>query len=184
MVYTKGIKGFNHSVCIGGFRSDVIGDVDYLLKRVEAAVSPHVFQLFDADRVAGWQHIYFAAINALKAFESGIAISRSLYMEILLYASCQNQISQAFTILGLTPTSERVALIVMADLEIALRAFNHASRILGTKDDFVLQINAEKLRKIKKIFSITDLELRTMDRREIPLTRLLIERGAILPIQR
>ena len=87
MVYRAGIKGSRWNVVIGGFREVDVSDVDELLRRLGEAVSPHVFQVFDADRVAGWEHLFFSAVNAVKAFQAGAAVSKSLAVEVLLYAS-------------------------------------------------------------------------------------------------
>lgn len=186
MVHTVGIKGSNWSVSIGGFRDIYVDDVEDLLSRVRGSVSPNLFQLFDADKVAGWRHLFFAAVNAVKAFEAGTAISRSLPIEVLLYASCQDQISQAFNIIGLSEASERAALIVLAETpEAAEQAFKQASEILGTIDDSVLQVDIKKFEEIRRAFSVSALELEAVGGpREEALTLLLVERGALLPLQR
>ena len=186
MVHTAGIKGSEWAVCIGGFMGIKVDDVDILLDRVGAEVSPYIFQLFDADRVAGWEHLYFASVNAVKAFETGSAVSKSLAIEVLLYASCQDQIAEAFTILGISSTTERVALLVMAEgVSEVEHAFNRASRLLGSDDDSVLHVNDEKFEELKQVYSVSDLELEAVSgTREEALTRLLMERGALLPVHR
>jgi len=185
MVHTAEIKGSGWAVCIGGFRGVSVGDVDELLARVGEAVSPHVFQLFDADRVAGWDHLRFAAVNALKAFEAGASVSKSLAMEVLLYASCQDQISQAFDILGISPSTERVALLVMGKGSELERAFKRAAGLIGAEDDAVLEVDDEKFQELMRIYSVSDLELEAVcGPRGAALTRLLIERGALLPARR
>lgn len=186
MVHTAEIKGSEWVVCIGGFIGVKVDDVDSLLDRVGAEVSPYVFQLFDADHVAGWEHLYFASVNAVKAFETGSAVSKSLAIEVLLYASCQDQIVEAFTILGISSTTERVALLVMAEgVSEVEYAFKRASRLLGSEDDSVLHVNDEKFEKLKQVYSVLDLELEAVSgTREEALTRLLIERGALLPVHR
>ena len=186
MVHTAGIKGSIWTVCIGGFQGVVVIDVDDLLERIREAASPHVFQLFDADRVAGLEHLYFAAVNAVRALRTGAAVSKSLAVEVLLYASCQDQINQAFSILGLSPSTERAALLVMADSpEEAEGAFERASRLLGTVDDSVLRVDDGKFEELRRVYSISDLELEAVGGpREGAVTSLLIERGALLPVHR
>ncbi|MCW3991139.1 MAG: KEOPS complex subunit Cgi121 [Candidatus Bathyarchaeota archaeon] len=186
MVHTVGTKGTGWAVCIGGFHGVVVDDVDELLTRVAEAASPHIFQLFDADRVAGWEHLYFAAVNAVKAFQTGAAVSKSLTVEVLLYASCQDQIHRAFSILGLSPSTERVALLVMADdSEAAERAFDEASGPLGAADDSVLGVDDEKLEELMSVYSVADLELEAVGGpRGEALALALIERGALLPARR
>ncbi|MFQ6053054.1 MAG: KEOPS complex subunit Cgi121 [Candidatus Bathyarchaeia archaeon] len=186
MARTAGIKGSPWVVRIGGFREVSVSDVDELLAEVRGAASPHLFQLFDAGRVAGWEHLYFAAVNAVKAFETGTAVSKSLAIEVLLYASGQDQISQAFATLGLTPATDRVALLVMADgAEEAERAFTRASELLGVADDSVLAVDDEKLEELKRVYSVSDLALGAVGSPgATAITRLLIERGALIPARR
>lgn len=54
-----------------------------------------VIVLFDAEKVAGTAHIRSAADHAVRAFENGRAVARTLAMEMLLYASGQRQCSLA-----------------------------------------------------------------------------------------
>lgn len=186
MVHTARIKGSDWAVCVGGFRGLKIDDVDKLLGRLGTEVSPSLFQLFDADRVAGWEHIYLAAVNAVKAFETEASVSKSLTIEVLLYASCQDQIVEAFSILGISPNTERVALLVMnKGISEAKHAFKKASKLIGDEDDSVLLVDDGKFEELKRVYSISDLELEAVaGSREEALTRLIIERGALLPVRR
>lgn len=186
MVHTAEIKGSDWCASIGGFRNIDAADVDDLLFQVGEAVSPSPFQLFDADMVSGWMHLYFAAVNAVKAFEGGTTISRSLAMETILHASCQDQIIRALELMGITPGTKRAALLVFAkSREETERAFSRASPLLGVTDDSVLEIDGNKLEEIKRIFGISDLELDAVGGpREEALTWLVVERGALLPTRR
>jgi KEOPS complex subunit Cgi121 len=186
MVHAAKIKDSKWTVLVGGFSGLDVESVDDLLKQVGEEVSPCIFQLFDADRVAGWEHLYFAAVNAVKAFESGASFSKSMALEILLYASCQDQITRAFDIIGLAQYTRRAALLVMGQSdEEAEHAFERASKILGAADDSVLSVGDEKLELLRRTYSISDTELDTIggDRKEA-LTRLIIERGALLAVHR
>lgn len=185
-MYTARIKGSDWAVSIGGFRDVKIGDVDSLLRSLEAEVSPNIFQLFDADRVGGWKHLYFAAVNAVRAFEARATVSKSLAMEVLLYASCQDQIAEAFKILGISSATERVALLVMAKCASdAEDAFSGASRVFGCEDDSVLRINDEKFEDLKRVYSVSNVELEAVgEMGEEALTLLLVEKGALLSVRR
>ena len=186
MVHTAEIKGSDWCVSIGGFRDVHAADVDELLSQVGEAAHPSPFQLFDADRVAGWRHLYFAAVNAVNAFEGGTAISRSLAMESLLYASCQDQIDRALELIGVSRETERAALVVFAKSPVdAERAFSGVSSVLGVADDSVLKVDGVKFEKIKEAFGVSDLELEAVGGpREEALTWLVVERGALLSIRR
>jgi tRNA threonylcarbamoyladenosine modification (KEOPS) complex Cgi121 subunit len=186
MVHTEEIEGSEWFVSIGGFREISVADVDDLLSSVRGATKPALFQLFDADRVAGWRHLYYAAVNAVKAFDGGTAVSRSLEMEVLLYASCQDQISQAFEVIGISPTTERVGLVVLArDADEAGEAFARISGVLGRADESVLEMDEAKFEGVKSVFGVSDIELEAVGGpRKEALTWLVVERGALLPLRR
>ena len=186
MVRTSTIKGSDKAVSIGGFRDVAVNDVDELLSSLNKATSPAVFQIFDSTRIAGWRHLYMAAVNAVGAFESGSRISRSLGIEVLLYASCQDQISQALDVVGVSSETEKLALIVLkGSPDETEAAFERAADILGEADDSVLELDEIKLREITTVFGISERELETVGgKRDIALTNLLVEKAALLPLRR
>lgn len=186
MVKTSTIKGSDKAVSIGGFRSVTVNDVDELLSNLRRAISPAVFQIFDATRIAGWRHLYMAAVNAVGAFELGSPISRGLGIEVLLYASCQDQISRALDVVGVGQETEKLALIVLREGHgEAEAAFERAADILGEADDSVLELDRIKFREIAKVFGVSENELEVVGgERDRALTSLLVEKGALLPLRR
>ena len=186
MVHTAEVQGADWVVSIGGFRDVSVGDVDSFISRVREAIPDVRFQVFDADRVAGWRHLFFAAVNATVAFEGGRGISRSLEVETLLYASCRDQISQAFEIVGVSDRTARVALLVLGESrEEAEGAFTDVSGVIGVPDDSVLEVSRGKWDELKTVFGVSDKELRAVrGPAEEALTKLIVERGALLPLRR
>ena len=61
-----------------GFKNVQIEDVNTFLEDFRKQNKNVPIQFFDAKHVAGPQHLYFAALNALKAFERKINISNNL----------------------------------------------------------------------------------------------------------
>lgn len=171
---------------IGGFRDLEVGDPEALLRRVGEEAAPCATQLFDADRVAGWDHLYMAAVNAHRAFKAGSALSRSLPMEVLLYASCRDQISTALTVLGISRSTRNVALLVISGgMEEAMGCFERASRHLGVEDDSVLMVGEGKLRGLMEVYGVSVEELEALGGSPYEaLTSLIIERGALLAVHR
>jgi tRNA threonylcarbamoyladenosine modification (KEOPS) complex Cgi121 subunit len=186
MVRISTIKGSDMAVSIGGFRGVTVNDIDELLSSLSRATVPAVFQIFDATRIAGWRHLYMAAVNAVGAFESGSPISRGLGIEVLLYASCQDQISRALEVVGVGPDTEEMALVVLRDGPGETEAaFERAVDILGEADDSVLEMDETKLLEITKVFGISENELEAVGgNRDNALTSLLVEKGALLPLRR
>jgi KEOPS complex subunit Cgi121 len=184
------LEEFNKYVAIVGFRDVKIKDIDSFLNLVREKIRAAEIQFFDAKLVAGREHLYFAILNALKAFENKSNISNSLAVEVLLYASAQRQIKKAVELLGIKPTSSNVAVLILAETELkANKALEDISNIIsGKRDDNVIELTDEKFVGIKKLFGISELELSTklerkgMERKA--LTDLVIEHVALLALQR
>ena len=113
----KQVEGFNKYIAIAGFRNTQISDVDHLLNLVREKLGAVTVQFFDAKLVAGWQHLYFATLNALKAFKNKTNISKNLAVECLLYASARRQIKVALNLMGIRQDSSQVAVLVIANEE-------------------------------------------------------------------
>ncbi|MCS7125264.1 MAG: KEOPS complex subunit Cgi121, partial [Candidatus Bathyarchaeota archaeon] len=112
----KFIQEFGKYVAIAGFRDVRIGDVEAFLEKVKkAVVGDCEIQFFDAELVASWQHLYFAALNAIKAFKNGENISKNLAVETLLYASAQRQIRKAVDSLGIKRNTCEIAVLVVGE---------------------------------------------------------------------
>jgi len=187
---TKKVEGFNRYVAIAGFRNVKIKDVNSFLERVRREVGEAHVQFFDAKLIAGQQHLYFAALNALRAFEKKLNISGSLAVEALLYASAQRQIRKAVEMFGIRHDSLQVAVLVMAETEQGVDAGLEkvSGLVSGERDDDVLELTNEKFEHIKTLFGISDLEieakLRGRGLEGEALVDLVIEHVALLATQR
>ena len=186
----KHIEEFGKCAAITGFRNVKIKDTKEFLKKIHKEKPSNVeTQFFDAKFVASWQHLYFAVLNALTAFKNKGNISKSLAMETLLYASAQRQIRKAMELLGIkSETSEIAVLIIGQNSETVKSALSMILASVNVQhDDTVLKLSEEKKRIIQKAFGISDLELKTVmkkDGLEEALTNLVIERMALLATRR
>jgi KEOPS complex subunit Cgi121 len=186
----KYIEEFGKYAAITGFRNVKIRDTKEFLKRIHKEKLANVeTQFFDAKYVASWEHLYFAVLNALTAFKNKENISKSIAMETLLYASAQRQIRKAMELLGIKPeTSEIAVLIIGENSETVKSALSMISASATAQhDDTVLELSEEKKRVIQKTFGISDLELKTVLKKEgleEALTNLVIEQMALLSTQR
>jgi KEOPS complex subunit Cgi121 len=186
----KYIEEFGKYAEITGFRNVKIEDTKEFLKRINQKKLSNVeIQFFDAKFVATWQHLYFAVLNALTAFENKANISKSVTMEILLYASAQRQIRKAMELLGIKPETAVIALVIIGQTSgIVKSALQEISASINIEhDDTVLELSEEKRRIIQKAFKISDLELKTAMKKnglEKALTNLVIEQMALLSTQR
>lgn len=186
MVKTQRLTEADLHVAVAGVRAVKVEDVDAALDMVRRLAGDSAFQLFDAEMVAGWRHLFHAAVNAVHATRRGSAISNSVEVESMLYASCQDQISRAFTLMGLSPQVENVAVLVLSeDPSEAESLAEEIAERLGQPDDGVLKVTPEKYLRLKYVFDVSDEAMAAVggDPYEA-LTSLVVEKGALLPLRR
>jgi KEOPS complex subunit Cgi121 len=185
----KYIEETGKYVEITGFRNVKIKDAEEFVKAARKETAQNGwFQFFDAELVATWQHLYFAVLNAMLAFENGRNISKSMAMEVLLYASAQRQIRKALQLIGVKCDSANVAIVIIGETADSVKKVLSAisKRIDAEPDETVLEVSKEKLRGIREAFGITEKELETvMEKRDVKqaLVNLVIERMALLSTQ-
>ncbi|HIQ39049.1 MAG TPA: hypothetical protein EYH53_03470 [Methanothermococcus okinawensis] len=107
------------------------------------------FQILNGDVIATEKHILHA-INQAKSKEP---ITNSFWMEILVRASAQRQISTAIEIIGVKTGERRNICIVCSDEDTLEEVLKHTG---GKIDNSVLDLNPEKLEKIRKIYDIKE----------------------------
>ena len=175
-------------VIVEGFRRIKIENLDTLFDQIRSETKGCHVQIFDARLIAGFDHLYFSVLNALKAHDTGTSISRNLAVETLLYASGQHQISRAIELMGVKPSSSEVAILAIADTrEKAVTALDRIADLLqGERSEDVIELTDEKIELVKAAFEITDLEIKATLREseKEAVTDLLIERAALLATQR
>jgi KEOPS complex subunit Cgi121 len=184
------LERFQEYVLTSGFREVKISDPERLLQLIAAEKHSGLeIQIFDAEGIATWQHLYFAVLNALAAFEGNANISRSLAMEVMLYASAQRQIRKATEILGIKPTSTRMAVVVVGqeaeELDSAVLMILNQTR--SERDEGVLELTNGKMAHIQRIFEITSEELDAVVKEndvKKAVVDLIIERMALLATER
>lgn len=185
----KQVEGFNKYIAVAGFREVHISDVNQFLNLIREELNDAAVQFFDANLIAGWQHLYFATLNALKAFKNGTNISKNLAVECLLYASAQRQIRVALDLIGIKQSSSKIAVLVIADKKsVAEKSLEKVSRLVsGKRDDDVLDLSKEKMTYVRRLFSISDTELTAKleeNGEKKALSDLVIEHVALLVTQR
>lgn len=146
---------FRRYIGIAGFKD---ADFNSINKTMRGKVRSVDFQFFDADLVATWRHLFFAALNALKAFRDDANISKSVATETLIYASTQRQISKAIRMVGVKKTSSNVAVLAIGANRGEVESFlKGLSASVGTMDNGVLEMTREKTRSIKALFGLNQL---------------------------
>jgi tRNA threonylcarbamoyladenosine modification (KEOPS) complex Cgi121 subunit len=178
------ITDSNTIVTVTGVRDVSISDINETLKKLDKLVEGASYQIFDADKIAGAVHIYHAASNAEYAINNSLNISKSLSVETLLYAGCENQIKTAIKLLGVSTKTRNIAVTVFSETEDDLVA-ERIAESLGTIDNVVLEITPEKYESLKNLYSITETAIETLglDNYEA-LLGLITEKGALISLNR
>jgi tRNA threonylcarbamoyladenosine modification (KEOPS) complex Cgi121 subunit len=180
-----------HGMYVGitGFRNVKIADSATFMEMTRREKPRDIWvQFFNADLVATWEHLYFAALNALTAFRSKRGISKSVAMETLLYASAQRQIKKALARMGVKRDVSNVALVVIGESPESVGAVLEAvsKRVDAAADESVLELQGEKVQGIREAFGITEKELDAVVEKgdvEQAVVNLVVERMALLQTQ-
>jgi len=180
----------DHHFLLGlGFRSARITDPAKTLRRLRSVSGENQVQLIKAERVAGPEHLRFAARNALHSFNGKNPRSNSLAVEYLLFLSCQRQISRAISFLGVEPSDTRVVLVALSKSREHLHELENVSKSLfGESDDNLMEIGSkQKLSGLQHSFGISKVEMEAArfqgETDAQVLKRLVVERSALLSIQ-
>lgn len=170
------------------FKNIKVENVDSLLNLVKKCSGNAHVQVMDAALIAGFEHIFFAVLNALKSFESGLNLSKNLAIEILLFASGQDQIKKAIEILGIKQSSSAIALVVVADerREAAAIVDKISEFLKGERNHEAIELTDDKIPYIIKAFNLSNNEIEASMRGSLKeaVKNILIERAALLITQR
>ena len=186
----KYIDEFGYCLAITAYKNVKIENVEEFIQNIRKETGNVTVQFFDARFVAGYEHLYFAVLNALTAFKNGLSISKNLAIEILLYAAAERQIRNAVQLLGVREDTAKVAVVVLAESkDEVVKALDKVSSIIqAEEDESILEIDDEKFETIKKLFNVSDLELEAkLERKGLEkeaLKDLIIERVALLVTRR
>ena len=183
------IEEYGEYVEITGYRNVKFDRAEEFLKTSRKQTQQSVcFQFFNAELIATCEHLYFAVLNALRAFQDKTNISKSLAMETMLYASAQRQIQKAIQRCGIKQEAASMAVVIIGERPREIDNLLQAVTVhVGAElDEGVLEVTRLKEKKIKEVFRITDEELRAVVKDgdwEGAIVNLIIERVALLATQ-
>ena len=119
-------------------------------------------QILDSILIVDDGHVLSAVQNAVNAHRGNYAKSRTLDVEIAVYASGQRQISRAFELVGVSDDTSRSLVIIVgtnkSQLEIRMTEIMEK---LGTEVENPFFPDIERLVKIQKVFDISEIEIAT-----------------------
>ena len=175
---------------IQGFRDARVIDSEKALHDLRGSFDGIQLQLLRADRIAGIEHVVFAARNAVDSFTSRDRRAKHLSMEFLLFASGEHQIVEAIRLLGVSASSTELAIVGLSEHSTdPSTLIDRATDVVqGIFDDSVLDIATPKKQEdLKKAYNISDKLLtasKTPGETESGvLKRLVIERSALLVLE-
>ncbi len=117
-------------------------------------------QFMNYQFIAGSHHLVSAAQNALNAWEGGYAISRSLSVEIILFASGQRQISKALDKLGIENMPQKLLIVVLglesSEVEQYIEGF---VKSIGEAQEPMFPISDQRIQQISEYFEIGNEEI-------------------------
>jgi tRNA threonylcarbamoyladenosine modification (KEOPS) complex Cgi121 subunit len=183
------VDEYGKYVQILGYRLREAVEPKAFIETARNACRPTIVQFLDAEALASENHLFFATLNAIKAFTQGRSIAQSLDVEILLYASAQNQIGEAIRTVGLKPQTSLMAVVLVGEDESATTLAAKKLQILvpGGQDNSVLGFtDLNKVATLNRLYGINTVEvaaLSSMDNEEA-LQWLIVERTALLDARR
>jgi tRNA threonylcarbamoyladenosine modification (KEOPS) complex Cgi121 subunit len=184
------IAEFGKQVLISSFDGKP-PNIDHVLQCISEKFPGACVQFVDLDKVAGSRYLLVATHNALKSFNSKHPISRSLGMEILLYASGSRQIVESLERAGVNSKTERIAAVIVGSSvnEVtAIGAYLAETMQQKGSDALLDDWSQMRTRNVRAALNIRDEELNaTLREGEEPIRgieRLAIERSALLAVKK
>lgn len=172
-----------------GHRGKKLEEPEKILRQLRLTSENVQVQLVKPELVAGPEHLRMAAANALRSFTGKKPRSKSLAVELLLYISCQRQISKAIKLVGVRPSDDKVVLVALSDSKIPLFALEkNSTSILGELDDKLVEVGSTmKLAEIQRSYGVSNREIEAarFEKESVTgcLKRLIVERSALLLVQ-
>ncbi|MCD6241827.1 hypothetical protein J7K27_10040, partial [Candidatus Bathyarchaeota archaeon] len=73
----KRIDEFDKYLAVTAYKNVKIDNVEDFIQNAQKEAGEAVVQFFDAKFIAGFEHLFFAVLNALTAFKNNLNISKS-----------------------------------------------------------------------------------------------------------
>jgi len=163
-----------------------INNVEEIIKKLSRFSLKYnvVVQAVDAEMVYGKNHLISAAEHAIRSFKENKNTTKSLAMEILLYAAGVRQIGDAISKMGIKEKSKGIALVIIhsiPDLKIGgSLSWDDIKKLIGELklklNDDILEGNEAKMRK----FGISKEEKATVEKDKYE--DLVLEKVAMVDI--
>jgi tRNA threonylcarbamoyladenosine modification (KEOPS) complex Cgi121 subunit len=137
------------------------------------SVNSLTVQFLNALLIADEVHLLSAAQNAINAQHGDYMLSRSLDVEIIVFASTQRQIGRALDILGVYDGIDNVAVVVVGpDSTPVKNAVGKIIKQVGAEVVPPFKATRNRLDQIKHHYQITDKEIDAIEESEATESRM------------
>ena len=143
-----------------------INSLDEFLKDLGNCVT-----VIDAKYVIDLDVVRFAVEKALKSWEEGRNVAKTLPLEILLYFSATRQIRDAVKV-GVKEGINEAVVVILNDCEDKL------GKYFEERD--IVRVDDERVENVKRLYGITDEEIKIVGLEKLPL--LIRERIALFDV--
>lgn len=147
-------------------------------------------QLLNGLLIADEIHLLSAAQNAINAEQGEYMLSRSLDVEILVFASAQRQIGRAIDTLGVYDGLDEIAAVVVGlDEGSVENAIHDLVKRIGKEIIPSFPITKERIARIKNHYEISDKEINTisdtksLESKMSALSRCLVSRISLVAFE-
>ncbi|MHA1408984.1 MAG: KEOPS complex subunit Cgi121 [Candidatus Odinarchaeia archaeon] len=170
MISKKFDKPFeNYGVTITAFKRTENTKLSELIDLVgshSAFTNKPIIQLFNADRIATWKHLYFAAYLTLQNYHSAHMKSKTIELELMRLAAAKRHIKDAIDMLGLNENTKRIAFLsITIDSNTRSETWiNYIKKLELTPELKLLNLTDEKVHLILKLFNIPEIEYNILSR--------------------
>lgn len=130
-------------------------------------------QLLNGQLIANEVHLLSAAQNAIEAQQGDYMISRSLDVEIIVFASAQRQIGRALEALGVYDGLDELALVVIGTKSSSVKqSIKSLTDAIGTETTPSFAATKDRIERIQQHFQISDKEINALSDSETPQSKL------------
>ena len=144
-------------------------------------------QLMNGLLIADETHLLSAAQNALNAKRGEYVLSRSLDVEIIVFASTQRQIGRALDALGVYDGLDEIAVVVVGtDASSVEESIRDLAGKIGNETIPPFAVTSERMERIKDHYQISDKEIgaisasNTIESQLAALSRCIVSRVSLV----
>lgn len=160
---------------LGGRPKIPVAEMLHLVAEIDSKHST-ITQVFDAEKVAGKEHLLHAAFLALLSEDRGERFANDPRLNLLCWAAAERQIGVALKKMGINLETKEVAVMIVGrDPSSVSSSAEEVSRFLE-RDDDVLNLDEEKRKRLSEVFSLPPI------REEVE--KLVLEKIALLELEK